>query len=214
MATILIVEDEALVARIMAHFLRRAGHVPILAPDGRSALHAVSAHPDVILLDLGLPDIRGDELLRRFRSRPDTAGIPVVVISGAAEAASIFARGGADGVAAILRKPVLGVEICGVVDAVLNAHTTSDEGSAPAERQRAKLILHLILEGSAPLVFQVCRLLEAGRDGRAAAADDAPTWPNIVAWAKEEHLLDETEAELLLETQARARDPVCQGPAC
>jgi DNA-binding response OmpR family regulator len=56
MAAILIVEDDELVAGQMARTLRKAGHVPILAPDARSALDEAVDRPDVILLDLGLPD--------------------------------------------------------------------------------------------------------------------------------------------------------------
>ncbi|MEK7204982.1 MAG: response regulator, partial [candidate division NC10 bacterium] len=88
MATILIVEDDGLVARHMARILRGAGHTPILASDGRSALLEASDRPDLVLLDLGLPDVPGEELLRHLKKRPETAGIPVIVVTGKTEAAA------------------------------------------------------------------------------------------------------------------------------
>jgi CheY-like chemotaxis protein len=42
---------------------------------------AASHHPDLILLDLNLPDMQGDTVLLRLRENPDTAGIPVVMLS-------------------------------------------------------------------------------------------------------------------------------------
>jgi CheY-like chemotaxis protein len=194
MAKILIVEDDASLVRILAHCLRNAGHTPVVAPDGHSALHAVNAKPDLILLDLGLPDLRGEQVLRRFRSRPDTAEVPVVVISGEADAASIIRQSGVNGVTAVLSKPVSGADACRVVEAVLATRTAWGAAAAglPADRQRAKLILRLILEGSTPLVFQVCRLLDVERAGRPTDGDgDVPTWLDIARRARRECLLDD-----------------------
>jgi DNA-binding response OmpR family regulator len=205
MAQILIVDDDASLVRILAHFLQKAGHTPVLASDGRSALHAVGAHPDLILLDLGLPDIRGEELLRRFRGQPHTADIPVVVVSGETDAAAMV---GVDGVAAVLRKPVAGADVCRVVDAVLATRSAWGMAAAglPADRQRAKIIFRLILEGSTPLVFQLCRLLDAERMGGRHGNGEAPTWLDIARWARRECLVDDKEAQVLLgDGNTRAR---------
>jgi CheY-like chemotaxis protein len=86
-------------------------------------LLAARAHPDVILLDLGLPDISGDEVLRRLKRDPDTARIPVVVVSGEPDAADRIPRGGAAGAVAVLQKPVGGPDLCAVVDWVLAGGT-------------------------------------------------------------------------------------------
>jgi PAS domain S-box-containing protein len=80
---ILYVEDNlanlALVTRILA---RRSEITLIPAMQGELALDLARLHqPDLILLDLHLPDIHGEEVLRRLRSTPETADIPIVVVS-------------------------------------------------------------------------------------------------------------------------------------
>jgi CheY-like chemotaxis protein len=196
MAQILIVDDDASWVCILVKCLRDAGHIPIVAPDGRSALQELGVPPDLILLDLGLPDIRGEELLRRFRSQPATAGIPVVVVAGATDVASVVAQSRMNGVAAVLRKPVSGDDVCRVVDAVLAMRTACRAATVglPADRQRAKLILRLILEGSMPLVFHICRLLEVERTGE---GQGAPTWLDMARLARREGLVDDKEVQVL-----------------
>lgn len=82
-ATVLYVEDNlsnlALVQRILA---RRPDVRLIEATQGQAGLDLARAHrPDLILLDLHLPDIHGSEVLRLVKSDPKTREIPVVVIS-------------------------------------------------------------------------------------------------------------------------------------
>jgi len=82
MATVLVVDDEESMAWAVTYWLRTAGHTPIVAATGAAALQAAGAHPDLILLDLGLPDLPGAEVLRRLKAQPETARIPVVIVSG------------------------------------------------------------------------------------------------------------------------------------
>jgi DNA-binding response OmpR family regulator len=95
MARILIGDDDASLA--VAHAVRTAGHTRLPAPTGHGAVLAARAHPDVILLDLGLPDLPGDEVLRRLKRDPATAPIPVVVVSAEPDAADRVPRGGTPG---------------------------------------------------------------------------------------------------------------------
>ena len=77
--TILVVEDDKAVQRLMAAALDNNGYHCQLAADGQSALMlAVSAQPQVILLDLGLPDMDGVEIIRRVRSWSEN---PIIVVS-------------------------------------------------------------------------------------------------------------------------------------
>jgi CheY-like chemotaxis protein len=220
MAQILIVENDVALVRALVHVLRNAGHVPIVARDGRSALHAVGAQPDLILFDLDLPDVRGELLLRRFRSQPETAGIPVVVLTDDEDATSLVGRRGIEGVATVLRKPVRrATDVRAVVEAILAMRAAWGMAGAglPADRAQAKLVFRLIFEGSTPLVFQLCRLLEieraGGRPGRGM-----PTWSDIARLAGQECLVDEQEAQVLRAAGSRpepdARDlrPVRSGP--
>jgi CheY-like chemotaxis protein len=208
MATILIVDDEEAVAQVVSHYLRKAGHTPVVAPTGHAALLAAREHPDVILLDLGLPDMGGDEVLRRFKRHPDTAQIPVVVVSGQPDAADIVARDWATGAVAILQKPVSGSELCGVVDIVHNARSAgADVARGPAPWQRGalscrqpELLYRLISAGSDLLVRRVCRRLGADRGWEPWCRTAEPSsWPDIVTRARLEGLLAEAEGQILLQ---------------
>jgi len=86
---ILIVDDVATNRIVYKVKLGAACYAPILAADGEGCLQmARQAKPDLILLDLVLPDMPGTEVLRRLRADPATASIPVVVFSAEDDAAS------------------------------------------------------------------------------------------------------------------------------
>jgi two-component system KDP operon response regulator KdpE len=76
---VLVVDDEPALARALAINLRAHGWEVVTAPDGRSALDAAATeHPDVIVLDLGLPDIDGTEVIAGLRG---WTRVPIVVLS-------------------------------------------------------------------------------------------------------------------------------------
>ena len=77
--TVLVVDDEPALARALAINLRAHGWQVVTAADGRGALDAVaSAHPDVVVLDLGLPDLDGTEVISGIRG---WTSVPIVVLS-------------------------------------------------------------------------------------------------------------------------------------
>jgi two-component system cell cycle response regulator len=79
---ILIVDDVATNRIVMKVKLTAAGYLPVVAADGASALALAAAQtPDLILLDYGLPDMPGTEVLRQLRADPVTRRVPVVVFS-------------------------------------------------------------------------------------------------------------------------------------
>ena len=79
MTSILVVDDEPHLVRTLAINLRARDYSVETAGDGRSALQAFhDARPDLIVLDLGLPDVDGVEVLRRVRQ---TSDVPVIVLS-------------------------------------------------------------------------------------------------------------------------------------
>ena len=105
--TVLYVEDNLsnleLLQRLLAH---RPGIRLLPAMQGRLGLELAREHrPDLILLDLHLPDVQGDEVLRRLREDPDTRRIPVVIISADAMPIQIN-RLMAAGARAYLTKPL------------------------------------------------------------------------------------------------------------
>ena len=80
--TILLVEDEDTLRRVMKDLLEQEGYVICEARDGAEALEQVDRHnPDLVLLDLNLPNVDGYSVLTQLRSRPATADLPVVVLS-------------------------------------------------------------------------------------------------------------------------------------
>ncbi|WP_193596425.1 response regulator transcription factor [Microbacterium sp. YJN-G] len=73
---ILIVEDDDRVAEALATFLSRSGYATVRAQDGAQALDLLGSDTEVVLLDLGLPDIDGVDLCRRIRAQ---SGVPVII---------------------------------------------------------------------------------------------------------------------------------------
>jgi type II secretory ATPase GspE/PulE/Tfp pilus assembly ATPase PilB-like protein/ActR/RegA family two-component response regulator len=81
-AKVLLVDDEDQLRRVMRDLLERDGYVVTEARDGVEALDQIDRHaPDIIVLDLNLPGLDGYGVLSHLRSRPATAGIPVVVLT-------------------------------------------------------------------------------------------------------------------------------------
>ena len=86
MALVLVVEDEADVQQVIEYNLRLEGHQVLVAGTGGDALRlARAAVPDVVLLDLLLPDIRGTEVCRTLKSDPVTKSSAVIVVSACGE---------------------------------------------------------------------------------------------------------------------------------
>jgi len=83
---ILLVDDSLTMRHENQRALERAGYQVVCAEDGESALLAAAREPfNLILLDLLLPRMGGLEVLKRFKSNPATAEIPVVIVSSLSE---------------------------------------------------------------------------------------------------------------------------------
>jgi two-component system, OmpR family, phosphate regulon response regulator PhoB len=132
MARILIVEDEKDLQEVLAYNLRQAGHTAVLASDGREALEAVESHaPDLVLLDLMLPDMSGTEVCRMLKSDPNTREIPVVMVTAKGEEIDRvvgFELGADDYVV----KPYSVRELLLRLSAILRRRTTATEGGGLA----------------------------------------------------------------------------------
>jgi two-component system KDP operon response regulator KdpE len=76
---VLIIDDEPPIRKLLRMGLTTQGYQIIEAPNGKAALELLKEEPELIILDLGLPDIQGHELLRLIRARNDS--VPVVVLS-------------------------------------------------------------------------------------------------------------------------------------
>ena len=83
MAKILVVDDHADTCESLAVYLRAAGHDVQALPNGREALaHVISHLPDVVVLDLMMPDMDGPSFLEVVRSYLRLQSLPVVVLTG------------------------------------------------------------------------------------------------------------------------------------
>ena len=86
MAEILIIDDNQTLLEMVSTALRFFGHAPTLALSGEQGLAMLDRGlPDLVLLDLTMPGMDGYETLRRLRELDGGAGIPVLVLTAAAE---------------------------------------------------------------------------------------------------------------------------------
>jgi CheY-like chemotaxis protein len=117
MTTVLVVDDEPLIAMALEAALEDAGYGVATAANGRQGLErlAEEPRPDVVLLDMMMPVMNGPAMLAAMGADPSLRGIPVVVLSSLPEAA---VRARAEGIAAILLKPCAAGE---VLDAIARA---------------------------------------------------------------------------------------------
>ena len=85
---ILIVDDEPPIRKLLRVGLTTQGYTPIEATNGKTALERMAdSAPDLVILDLGLPDIQGHELLRRWRDENNL--VPVIILSSRTDEAGI-----------------------------------------------------------------------------------------------------------------------------
>ena len=112
MARILVVDDEPAQRFALRRIFERAGHEVTDAGDGAAALRAArESPPDLVVTDMMMPVMGGDELIRRLRAEPATAGIPILAASGDAHLAV-----GAD---AVVVKPYKWEQLTEVADGLL-----------------------------------------------------------------------------------------------
>lgn len=83
---VLVVEDEPDVRHLVRYSFKKAGFRVIEAPDGLAGLRAArQERPDAIVLDLMLPEMRGEEVCRQLKADASTAGIPVLMLTARAQ---------------------------------------------------------------------------------------------------------------------------------
>jgi PAS domain S-box-containing protein len=119
------VEDNETNVEVMRGILAQRSQVELeVSVTGLDGLASIRARrPDVILLDMHLPDINGLELLRHLKNDPTTGAIPVVIVSADAMRSNMDAASAA-GAARYLTKPVSVTEMLGVIDEVLGQTET------------------------------------------------------------------------------------------
>jgi CheY-like chemotaxis protein len=126
--TVLYIEDNVSNLQLVERVMQRRGIALISAMRPQLGLDLASEHrPDLILLDLHLPDMPGQEVFRRLQANAKTADIPVVVLSADARP-NLISQMLEDGVRAFLTKPLDVKQLLELLDTVANERA---QGAAP-----------------------------------------------------------------------------------
>lgn len=163
---ILVVEDEADLAELLAYNLRRAGYETEVCREGAAGLRrAIELIPDLLILDLMLPNISGLQIARQIRTNPKTTRTPILMLTAKAEEADQVAglQVGADD---YVTKPFSMKVLLARVEAMLRRSRTAGPDTADAisaGNVRADLATHEVtVKGDAiKLTLTEFRLLVA-----------------------------------------------------
>ena len=121
--TILNVDDNEANRYAISRMLRRAGFATIEAASGEEALRAVTTRPDLVILDVNMPDLDGFEVCRRIKADPTTASIPVLHMSASYILSEDKTRGLEEGADGYLIRPVEPPELIATVRALLRVRS-------------------------------------------------------------------------------------------
>ena len=124
MPAILVVDDQPTIRALLRAALEREGYRVLEAVDGAGALRQARSHPDLVLLDIALPDISGLEVCRRLKADPSTASTPVLLLTGLAQPSdqrSIRAVGAAG----CIEKPFSPADLVSQIRSVLRHEATA-----------------------------------------------------------------------------------------
>jgi DNA-binding response OmpR family regulator len=142
-ARVLVIDDEPDVLLLCRVNLEHAGHEVLMAAGGAAGMElARSQRPDVIVLDLMMPQMDGYDVLQQLSGDADTRGVPVLILTARTRAEDQL-RGWRAGAAGYLTKPFAPVSLTANVDRL--EHMTS----AQRESQRADALRTLADEGVA-----------------------------------------------------------------
>jgi two-component system, OmpR family, response regulator ResD len=124
--SVLVVDDEPMIAEVVARYLERAGYETSIAADGPSAVAAAaSSRPDLVVLDIMLPGLDGLEVMRRLQADAEDR-IPVILLTAKGEESDrlVGLRQGADD---YVVKPFSPRELVARVDAVMRRTSAAEE---------------------------------------------------------------------------------------
>ena len=139
---VLVVDDDTNIARILREYLEQAGFTVFTAYDGNTALHTLRRErPDVLLLDLMLPDVDGWDLTRTIRDDRSLASLPIIMITARVDDADkiVGLELGADD---YVTKPFNAREVVARVRALLRRRRL-DRGDAPEVYHVGELTLDM-----------------------------------------------------------------------
>ncbi|CAA9372190.1 MAG: hypothetical protein AVDCRST_MAG21-1108 [uncultured Nocardioidaceae bacterium] len=127
--TVLVVDDSDRIRSLIVLNLQLEGFSTVEARDGQECLDVVrSVNPDLITLDVAMPRLDGLSTASRLKADPETAGIPILMVSAMAQSADL-ARGKEVGASAYLTKPFEPDELVATVRSLIRAADERQDGS-------------------------------------------------------------------------------------
>jgi len=142
-AAVLVVDDDAAVRQLTTRALRRAGFEVLEAADGRTALGMIDAgNIGVVVLDVGMPGMSGTEVVEALRRQPETATLPILLMTGSGGDQSVI-EGLAAGADDFLAKPVRLDELVARVQAHLRNKAAWSERIADELQARRNVVAAL-----------------------------------------------------------------------
>ena len=125
---ILVTDDDALALKAATHLLTSAGYEVFSAINGEQTLQLVATHhPDLLLLDVVMPDIEGTEICRRIKANPQTADIFIILLSGIRTDSDEQSQGMEDGADGYIARPIANRELLARIQAYLRVKTAEQK---------------------------------------------------------------------------------------
>jgi len=182
-ASVLLVDDAPDNLRALATIIRRAGLVPRPVTSGRSAIEAaVVDPPDLIVLDVNMPEMSGFEVCRWLKQDERLNDIPVIFISGlldAADKVEAFRVGGAD----FISKPFDEAEVLARINAQLRLRRLQSQLVEYSQQleQRVAQQVQVATASQMATIFALAKLAEVRDDDTGQHIERVQTWSKLLA---------------------------------
>ena len=121
--TVMIIDDEIAILRLISRMIAAAGYNTIQTQDGHEALHILENStpiPDLITLDLMMPNITGIEVLKRIKNNPALANIPIIILTAVGQQ-ELLTEAETLGADAYLTKPFAAADLLNRIKTLINA---------------------------------------------------------------------------------------------
>ena len=127
MISILIVEDDTNIQRLLSYTLRKANYAIQIASNGQEGLHALAEAPyDLAIIDLAMPVMNGLTMLRQLRANPATNRLPVIMLTASADD-HLRLDLEAETISAFLTKPASSRTLLKTISNVLGEQDSNEE---------------------------------------------------------------------------------------
>jgi len=177
--TILNVDDNEASRYAITRMLQQAGFTVMEAATGEEALNLAIKNPDLIILDINLPDISGFEVCQRIKTNPHTASIPILHLSATYDDTESKVKGLEGGADAYLTYPVESQVLIATINALVRLKQAEREREKVTRELQEALSKVKVLSGMLPICAS-CKKIR----------DDKGYWTQI-----ESYIRDHSEAE-------------------